>query len=42
VKRFKADPDCWLFLSDTPAYAPVQIPKGEMSHPILGTYVDRL
>lgn len=42
VKRFKAVPGSWLFLSENPAYAPVQIPKAEMSHPILGTYVGRL
>lgn len=39
IKRFKADHNKWLFLSDNPAYAPVEIPKGEMAYPILGTYV---
>ncbi|MEI7900886.1 MAG: S24 family peptidase [bacterium] len=42
VKRFKTDPGTWLFLSDNPAYEHVKIPKAEMSHPILGTYVGRL
>jgi phage repressor protein C with HTH and peptisase S24 domain/SAM-dependent methyltransferase len=42
VKRFKADPDHWRFLSENPAYSPAEIPKSDMSHPILGTYVGKL
>jgi len=42
VKRYKEDPTRWRFLSENPAYEPVEISKGEMPYPILGTFVEKL
>ena len=43
VKRFKADPTSWRFLSENSSYAPINIPKDEMpEYPILGTFVGRV
>lgn len=42
VKRFKADPTNWCFLSENPSYAPILIRKDEMpEYPILGTFIGR-
>ena len=42
VKRYKEHPTLWRFLSENPAYTPVEIEKSEMSFPILGTFVAKL
>lgn len=42
VKRFKAHPTLWRFLSENNAYAPVEIDQREMEFPILGTFVARV
>jgi SOS-response transcriptional repressor LexA/SAM-dependent methyltransferase len=42
VKRYKENPTLWRFLSENPAYAPVEIEKSELSFPILGTFVEKL
>lgn len=41
VKRFKEHPTFWRFLSENPAYTPVEIEKSEMQYPILGTFVSK-
>ncbi len=42
VKRYKEDPTHWRFISENPAYEPVEIEKTEMAFPILGTFVEKL
>jgi SOS-response transcriptional repressor LexA/SAM-dependent methyltransferase len=42
VKRYKEDLMRWRFISENPAYAPVEIEKSEMPFPILGTFVAKL
>jgi SAM-dependent methyltransferase len=42
VKRYRAHPSLWRFLSEHPAYEPVEIPKAAMAYPILGTFVGRI
>jgi phage repressor protein C with HTH and peptisase S24 domain len=42
VKRYKEHPALWRFLSENPAYSPVEIDKDEMPFPILGTFVEKL
>jgi phage repressor protein C with HTH and peptisase S24 domain/SAM-dependent methyltransferase len=42
IKRYQAHPDNWVFRSENPAYAPVEIPKTETPYPILGTFAVRL
>lgn len=41
VKRYRAHPSLWRFLSENPAYESVDIPKAAMPYPILGTFVGR-
>jgi SAM-dependent methyltransferase/SOS-response transcriptional repressor LexA len=39
VKRITQDAENWIFLSDNAGYAPLRVPKTEVSYPILGTMV---
>ena len=39
VKRFRSDPEMWIFESENPKYSPIKIPKNETNYPILGTFV---
>lgn len=42
IKRFREEPDCWVFESDNPEYEAILVKKEEIAHPILGTMVERL
>jgi SOS-response transcriptional repressor LexA len=42
IKRLTQDADHWIFESDNPAYEPIRVPKHDISHPILGTMVERI
>ncbi|MEN8716222.1 MAG: methyltransferase domain-containing protein [Verrucomicrobiales bacterium] len=42
VKRFREDPEKWVFESDNPDYDTLRFDKSETDYPILGTFVTRL
>jgi SOS-response transcriptional repressor LexA len=42
VKRISQDATSWQYHSDNPDYQPIIVPKADASHPILGTFVDKL
>lgn len=42
IKRIRQDVEHWIFTPDNPAHEPIRVPKGEVSHPILGTFVAKV
>ena len=42
IKRIDETEATWIFRSDNPAYAPIEIPKTDISHPILGIFVAKV
>jgi SOS-response transcriptional repressor LexA/SAM-dependent methyltransferase len=42
IKRFRVDPERWVFESENPKYPPVKISKCKMDSPILGIFVGKI
>jgi SAM-dependent methyltransferase/phage repressor protein C with HTH and peptisase S24 domain len=42
IKRITQNAASWIFESDNEDHAPIVVPKSETSHPILGTFVDKI
>ncbi len=42
IKRLKQDSEHWIFSSDNSDYPSIRVRKDETSHPILGTFVEKL
>jgi SOS-response transcriptional repressor LexA len=42
IKRIDQNGDNWIFRSDNPDYADIEIAKSELEYPILGILVGKL
>jgi SAM-dependent methyltransferase/SOS-response transcriptional repressor LexA len=42
IKRLQQDAEHWIFIADNPAHVPIKVPKAEVTHPILGTFVTKV